>query len=169
MALKVHKKMKFQGIEWKSGFIYTFKYSSWQNDPAPVIILMYAFSGTHPTTGHEWHFFQGINLNYINRAERRRFAQQWVQEMERSGNNVELSWTRVKDRYPTLKGAVRRYFYNPRYYISHAIEIPIDQIEEVVVSTWTKDFSKKVKTSLALKYRKVTGDNSLFGRIKRMF
>lgn len=144
---------KFQGIQWKSGHVYKFKYSAWTQDPEPVIILMYAFSGTHPNTGHEWTFFQGLNFSYLSRPVRRQFAQVWLREWQRNNGNMEFTWNRVLQEFPQMKDAVRRYFYSPNYYITNAMEIPLEDMEDVIVSTWSKDFSKKVKASVINKYK----------------
>lgn len=154
MALRIQYTKKFNNVLWKSGHIYKFKYQAWQNDPEPVILLMYAFSGTHPTTGHEWHFFQGINFTYIPRAQRRHFATQWMIAWEQTGGNFQLTWDRILTSYPYLKNAVRRYFYKPQYYIQNPMEIPMENMEEVIVSTWSKDFSKKLRVNLTQKFRR---------------
>ncbi len=95
MALRVQYTKQFKRIRWKSGHIYKFKYQAWQNDPEPVILLMYAFSGRHPNTGHEWHFFQGINFTYIPRPQRRAFAARWIQEWEQNNGQFNLTWDRI--------------------------------------------------------------------------
>jgi hypothetical protein len=154
MALKANYNKRFKGISWKSGHIYKFKYQSWQNDPEPVIILMYAFSGTHPKTGHEWHFFQGINFTYIPRKDRAKFAERWMQEWQKSNGNLKFTWGKIEREFPYLKSAVRRYFYKPNYYISKPIEVPMEDIDKVVVSTWSKDFSKKLRGNLMKKFKK---------------
>lgn len=127
---------------------------AWHNDPNPTILLMYAYSGRHPNTGHEWHFFQGINFTYIPRTHRRHFVQSWMREWEHTNGNFRLTWERLLSEFPFLKNAVRRYFYNPSYYISNPMEVPMEDIEDVVVSTWSKDFSKKLRTNLVQKFRK---------------
>lgn len=154
MALRIQYTKKFQRIIWKSGHIYKFRYTAWANDPEPVILLMYAYSGRHPNTGHEWHFFQGINFTYIPRAQRRDFAKRWMIAWEQTNGNFQLTWGRILAEFPYLKNAVRRYFYNPSYYIQHPMEIPMEDMESVIVSTWSKDFSKKLRTSLVQKMRK---------------
>lgn len=153
MALKINYNKRFKGINWKSGHIYKFKYQAWQNDPEPVIILMYAFSGNHPNTGHEWHFFQGINFTYIPRRDRTRFAEKWMQEWQKSNGNLKFTWGRVEQEFPYLKKAIRRYFYKPNYYIQKPIEVPMEDIDKVVVSTWSKDFSKKLRGNLVKKFK----------------
>lgn len=169
MALNIQYTKKFNGVTWKSGHIYTFKYTSWKNDPNPTIILMYAFSGTHPTTGNQWRFFQGINFTYIPRPYRKRFAQAWVREWQRTNGNVQLTWGTVENEFPFMRSAVRRYFYQPTYYIQKPKEIPLEDMEKVIVSTWSKDFSKKIKTDLLNKYKRAmkgaTKNKSMFGNI----
>ncbi len=115
---------------------------------------MYALEGNHPRTGNQWRFFQGINFTYIPRSMRRQFARDWVRTLERTRGNVRFTWELVQRRYPYLKNAVRRYFYRPTYYIRDLNEVPLEDIEKVVVSTWSKDFSKKLKASLISKFRK---------------
>lgn len=158
----------FQKIQWKSGHVYKFKYSSWRNDPEPVIILIYAISGTHPNTGHEHTYFQGINFSYIPRPQRREFAKKWMREWQLTNGNVEFTWQKVLQEYPNLSSAVRRYFYSPNYYISNAMEVPLEDMEDVIVSTWSKDFSKKIKSSLINKYKQVVKNSGflsgMFGK-----
>jgi len=115
---------------------------------------MYSFSGRHPNTGHEWHFFQGINFTYIPRTQRRHFANIWVSRMERNNGNFQLDWASLVSEFPYLRNAVRRYFYKPSYYIQDAMEVPLEDIEQVVVSTWSRDFSKKLRTNLVQKFRR---------------
>jgi hypothetical protein len=154
MAIRRIYKKKFKGQTLKSGHIYTFKYQAWENDPRPTIILMYSLEGNHPRTGHQWRFLQAINFTYIPRSLRRQFARDWMQVLQRT-DNPRFRWELVKRKYPYLQNAVRRYFIKPNYYIQELKEIPFDDIEKAVVSTWSKDFSKKVKTSLMTKFRNV--------------
>lgn len=168
--LRQHRTKNFKGITWKSGHIYKFRYQAWNNDPEPVIILLNSYSGTHPTSGNQWRFFQGINFTYIPRPQRRHFAERWSQEWEQTNGNVEMTWQRVVQQFPYLKGAIRRYFYQPSYYISKAIEVPMEDMEQVIVSTWNKDFSKKLRTNLMDKFRRTKNnvkrgkDTGFFGR-----
>jgi len=155
MAIRVIMRKNFQNVSWRSGHIYKFKYQAWSNDPEPVIILMYALSGIHPTTGNQWRFFQGINFTYIPRSQRRQFASKWVREWEATGGSFQFTYERMLREFPYLKSAVRRYFFKPAYYISNAVEVPLEDIEDVIVSTWSKDFSKKLRTNLVQKFRKV--------------
>jgi len=152
MALRVQYKKKLHGVTMKSGHIYSFKYQAWQNDPKPTIIFMYAFAGTHPSTGRQWRFIQAINFTYVPRSMRKAFANEWVRVFERTNGDIKFTWNIVKQRYPYLKHAVRRYFYSPNYYISKLQAIPFEDMEKVIISTWSKDFSKKLKVSLFSKF-----------------
>lgn len=170
MAINVSLKFKFNGVQWKSGHIYQFDYHAWHNDPRPTFILMYRLFGINPKTNHQWRLIQGINLTYIPRPVRKQFAQTWVQEMERTNGNAAFTWQLVKRRYPGLTTAVRRYLIRPNYYITNIKAIPLEDMESVIVSTWSKDFSKKLKTSLFGKYKKVMDRNKkkkpgFFGRL----
>lgn len=150
--IRQHPKKRFEGLEWKSGYFYTFKYKGWENDPKPHIIFMYAYSGYHPNTGREWRFFQAINFSYIPRKVRRRFMATYLKAREKH-TNMKFVWDDVKRRYPWLKIAVRRYFYSPGTYIVSPKEIPFEDAERVIVSTWQKDFSKKAITAIRSKFR----------------
>jgi hypothetical protein len=125
---------------------------------------MYALDGIHPRTRHQWRFFQGINFSYIPRAQRRAFAKEWKKIWERTNGNMKFTWEIVQRRYPFLRTAVRRYFYKPSYYIMQPKEIPFQDLEKAVISTWSKDFSKKIRTTLARKLRQVIGRKREFKR-----
>lgn len=155
MAIRRIYNKRFKGIVVKSGFIYTFKYQAWENDPRPTVVMMYALDGIHPNTGHQWRFFQGINMTYVPRSMRRQFARDWIRTLDRTGGNVRFTWEFVQRRYPFLRNAVRRYFFRPTYFITDLKEVPFEDIEKVVVSTWSKDFSKKVKATLIGKFRRI--------------
>ena len=116
--------------------------------------MLYALDGIHPNTGHQWRFFQGINMTYVPRTMRRRFIEDWVKHLETT-KDVKLTWGMIKKKYPQLQYAVRRYFFRPSYYITNIKEVPIADIEKVVISTWSKDFSRKIKTTLLSKFRKI--------------
>ena len=125
--------------------------------------MMYALDGVNPRTGHQWRFFQAINFTYIPRADRKKFAKDWMRVMGNS-NNPRFTWNTVKIKYPYIQNAVRRYFFKPNYYIQDLVEIPWDDAEKAIVSTFAKDFSKKVKTSLLNKFRRVLGRRKQFKR-----
>ena len=153
MTLRQQKEKRFEGLLWKSGYFYTFKYKGWEHDPKPHIIFMYAYSGTHPNTGRQWRFFQAINFSYIPRKVRRRFMETYLRAIEARRGNMKFVWDDVKRKYPWLKIAVRRYFYSPGTYIVDPKEIPFEDAERVIVSTWMKDFSKKTITAIRSKFR----------------
>jgi hypothetical protein len=46
----------------------------------------------------------------------------------------------------------------PVYYIQNAREVSFENMEDVIVSTWNKDFSKKLRTDLKQKFRRATGN-----------
>lgn len=154
MALVRKYKRKFKGVNLQSGHFYKFRYQAWENDPEPTVIFMYWFEGTHPRTGRQWRFIQAINFTYVPRTVRRRFVDEWKRQLEIT-KNPKFTWEKVKVRYPQIQHAVRRYFYSPNYYITKLDEIPFDQIDKAVISTWHKDFSKKIKSSLLNKFRRI--------------
>lgn len=173
MALKIEGKFKFKNVIWKSGHLYKFRYSNWYSDPEPLAILLYRFKGYHPKTGRQWRFIQCINLNYVPRHIRRNFAINWINTLERNNGNVLLTWQEIKSKFPGIakSDAIRRYFYSPNYYITKVQYIPIENMEEAIVSTWHRDFSKKIKMALtrkrksAEKRRKQRTDDSGIGKI----
>jgi hypothetical protein len=140
MALRFSFKKNFQGVLLDSGRIYSFAYSAYQHDPNPLIIYLYWVSGTHPQTKRQWRFIQAINLNYISRANRQKFVEDWVETLYTT-RNVKLTWNKVKTRWPEMAFATRRYFYSPSYYIKSLQAIPLDQTQQVVVGSLQKDFS----------------------------
>ena len=153
-------KKKFKGVNLQSGHFYKFRYSSWINDPEPTVIFMYSLEGMHPNTGHQWRFLQSINFTYVPRTIRKQFVKEWKIQMEKT-RDPKFTWQIVKSKYPQIQHAVRRYFIKPNYYITKLQEIPFDNIEKEVVSTWHKDFSKKIKSSLLNKFRRVMRNRKL--------
>jgi len=153
MALRHIYRKKFKGVALRSGHFYRFKYQAWEHDPKPTVIFMASIEGIHQNSGHQWRIFQCINFTYIPRAQRKRFLKIWMKELDRSGN-IKFTWRKVISKYPYLKPAIRRYFFKPNYYIRNLEEIPFDNIEKVVVSTFSKDFSKKITTALLSKFKK---------------
>jgi len=156
MALNITTNFRWKGVLWKSGYAYKFHYTSWIHDPDPLIILMYKITGINQSTGHQWRLIQGINLNYIPRKDRKRFASTWITTLENNRGNVQFTWDIVKRKYPYLKGAVRRYLVKPDYYIKKPVSIPFENMEKAIISSWSKDFSKKLAHSLVKKFRKAT-------------
>ena len=168
MALRVLYKKRIKGVTLKSGHVYVFRYSAWENDPIPLYFHMYSFSGTHPKTGRQWRFCQGVNLNYLPRSQRKRFVKEWVKVLKRTKGDMKLTWRIVKTYYPFMDIAVRRYFYSPTYYIKNLKEVPFDDLEKAVVGSFHKDFSKQALRGLASKYKKVK-KRGLFGSFKDIF
>jgi len=162
MALKVVKSWRSHGTTWKSGHFYTFRYNAYREDPTPVIILMYKIEGINPKTGHQWRLIQGINLNYIPRSHRKAFVELWKTEMERNKGNVEFTWEVVQFRFPYLESACRRYVTKPVYRIQNPQHIPFEHLEDVVISSWGKDFSKKLEMDIAAKKQRALGRAEAF-------
>jgi len=165
--LRRHYKVK-QGMIWfRSGHIYSFKYKNYQNDPEPNIIVLYAVRGIHPNTGHKHNYIQAINFTYIPRHYRKEFVKIWVPLLEYYKGNILITWDMIQRRYPYLQIAIRRYLLD-RQLITELREIPTEDIEKVVVSTWAKDYSKQVIMSMVSKYKKaktmIRGTNPFSGR-----
>jgi len=158
MSLTIDLNFKLNGIVWQSGHVYRFRYNAWQHDPEPTLILLYRIRGYHPTTGHEWRVIQGINLSYVPRTFRKIFAATWVNEYEYTNGNTQFTWERVKRQFPYIEMGIRRYMYKPTYYIQNPEEVPYEMLEDVIIDTWAKDFSKKVKIDLMRKYNAVKKD-----------
>lgn len=153
MALHVKYRKKLHGVMLKSGYLYTFKYRAWGEDPKPLLLFFYAINGINPNTGHQWRLIEGCNINYLPKSMRRAFANEWVRVFDRTGGNVRFTYKILQRRYPYMRFAVRRYLLKPRYYISKLKEIPFEDMEAAIVSTWSKEFSRKVKVSLLQKFR----------------
>lgn len=158
MAIRVIYNKKWKNTTLITGNIYSFKYQAWEHDPRPTICFMGWYQGTHPNTGHQWRFIQGINFFYIQRSHRKQFIKLWTDQLKdvdinKRRTKIKFTWQLVKRRFPYLEGAVRRYFYKPIYYITELNQIPFEQWEKSVVSSWAKDFSKKAKVSVFNKLR----------------
>ena len=143
-----------QGTVWfKSGHIYKMTYSNFQNDPEPTIIVLCAIKGTHPTSGNRHNYLQAINLTYIPRAVRKQFTNIWTVLLKRTNGNVTLTWEMVTRQYPYLKLAVRRYYLD-RHFIAGQKEIPLEQIDQVVIGSWAKDYSKQAFIRMVSAHKK---------------
>ena len=158
MALKISYNFRLNGVEWKSGHFYTFRYRAYNQDPTPLIILFYKITGVNPNTGHQWRLLQGINMNYIPRSHRRLFLMQWQNYYETSNGNIKYTYDMMKRQHPYLRFGIRRYMTKPTYYIQKPYEIPFDKVEEAVMSTFDKDYSNKIKQELIQKYKDVLGN-----------
>ena len=155
MGLKVDYQFRLNGMEWNSGYFYTFRYRAYGQDPQPLIILFYRISGINPSTGHQWRLFQGVNMNYLPRSHRRLFLMQWQNYYETSGGNIKFTYDMMKRRFPFMRYAIRRYMTKPAYYVQNPYEIPMDKVEEAVMSTFDRDYSQKIKQELVQKYKDV--------------
>ena len=153
MVRRVFKK-RFKGMNWKSGYVYSFKYKNYENDPEPLIILLYSLEGVNPNTNHRWNLFQGINLTYVDRSKRQALARDWMGLFKKTKGNVRFTWELVQKRYPFLELAVRRYIHQPGTLINNSKEISEKNMEKAIKSSMIKDFSKKVKMALIHKFRK---------------
>jgi hypothetical protein len=163
MPIRPIFKKKFQNVTLQSGYFYQFKYSAYRHDPHPIIIFMNGFAGVNDNAGNQWRFLQAINLNYVPRNVRKRFVSDWLKELEKPGGDIKFTWKRkILPKYPYLKHAIRRYFYIPAYYITKLEEIPLEDVEKVVVKSLWKDFSTKIKSSLLSKFR-----NTILNRQKK--
>jgi len=138
---------------FRSGHIFSFRYLNAENDPNPTILCLYALKGVNPNTGHMWNLVQGINLNYIDRAHRREFLHTWMPLLERNHGNIKLTWEYMVRRYPYLAVACRRYLLDRKVF-RDLKEIPLEDIEAIVISTWAKDYSRQAQMALLRKYKR---------------
>lgn len=161
MALSITYQWRSHNTTWQSGQIYQFHYSAYQHDPRPLIILLYRIKGTHPNTGNAWNLFQAINFNYIPTSHRKLFFMIWSKTLNDHNGDLKFTYQMVKQQFPFLKYGVRRYMLNPVYRITQVQSIPPDQAEEAVVSSFDKDFSKKVKMDLINKYNNIKDSVSI--------
>ena len=154
--LKRILKVKVGTVWFKSGHIYTFKYKNFQFDPEPTVIVLYTIKGIHPNSGHYHHYIQAINFTYIPRGKRREFIYEWKKLLEFYHGDVYFTWDTVKRSYPYMQIAIRRYLLDGNL-INNGKEIPVEDMDKVVVSTWARDYSKQALMALAFKYKKTTG------------
>lgn len=166
MALRHIYRKKFKGVTLRTGHFYRFKYQAWENDPKPTVIFMSSIEGIHQNSGHQWRVLQCINFTYIPRALRKRFLRSWMKELDKPGD-IRFTWKKVQARWPYLQRAVRRYFFKPSYYIMNLKEIPFDEAEQAIISTWSRDFSKKITTALISKFKKSLKSRNIFGKKKK--
>ena len=139
-----------EGMCWfKSGHFYNFWYKNFENDPIPTVVMLNCIRGTHPNTGHYHNYIQCINLNYVPRPYRQRFVNMWLPLLKRNHGNVRLTWERVISQWPFMKIAVRRYLLN-RHYIRYQREIPFEDVQREVVSTFLRDYSMSAMKQLAI-------------------
>ncbi len=141
------------GMVWvRSGHILKFRYKKFEHDPEPTVICLYALKGTHPNTGHRWNLLECINLNYIPRTFRKQFCNIWIKILDEYKGNTIFTWEIVKRRYPFMVIACRRYLLDGRN-ITEIKEIPIEDIHNVVVSTWFKDYSRNIMYDMLARFK----------------
>jgi hypothetical protein len=154
MALRFIFEKRFGGVTFKSGRIYNFSYVGYAHDPAPLAIFLYWLEGTHPRTKRQWRFMQCINLHYLNRGYRKEFVKTWVETLYNT-RNLKLTWKLVKQKFPEIAFATRRYFHSPKYYMRSIREIPLKDIENEVVGSLMKDFSNQTRITFWTQARKL--------------
>lgn len=152
MALKVFKKKKINGTTFKEGHCYEFNYQAYQNDPKPLVFFINAIFGVNPSTNHQWRLITAININYIPRADRKRFVEVWRKEMSK-GKGVDFSWSRIKQQFPYIQEGIRRYSVKPNYFIRNIRYIHPDEWQQEVVRAWHKDFSQTIRRKIASKLK----------------
>lgn len=157
MALSIDYEWNSNGIRWKSGYFYKFRYNAWRNDPEPLVIVLYRIRGIHPTSGHQWNLIQAINFNYIPQSHRKMFLKIWMNYYTQMNGNIRFTYQNVSRQFPFLKFGIRRYVLKPDYRIQRPVVIDPENIEGAVVSSFDKDFSDKVKMDLVQKYNRVSG------------
>lgn len=167
MALQVKYSKRTHGVSLKSGQLYIFNYIPFEHDPIPTYLHMYVITGTHPNTGKSWNLMEGINMTYLPRQMRKQFAKEWVEQVSGS-RNLRFTYEKMKARYPWMKIAIRRYLLSPKRYVSKIRQIPLENMEQVIVGSWSKDFSKRALISLVSRYRR--GARFIAGRaLKSIF
>lgn len=153
MPLKSYNRIKHHNVTLKSGNMYNFKYAAYENDPTPTILFINAIKGLHPNTGHQWRLIQGINMSYIPRKDRKRFIEVWKNEMKK-GSSMDITWKKIKSKYPYIQYGIRRYMLKPTYYMRNLRWISPEDWEKEVIKSWHKDFSSSLKRAIASKLKK---------------
>ena len=153
MSLRRVLSVKYGRGGFKSGHIYNFRYTNYENDPEPTVICLCAVKGVHERTGHRHNYIQAINFTYIPRSQRKQFVKIWVHLMKSTKGHMLLSWTMIEKRWPFMKIAIRRYTLDGGLIQTHR-EIPVDDIESAVMGTWHKDFSLKAIREYMLRQKK---------------
>ncbi len=149
MSLKIYKEYTHNRVKLVTGHAYSFKYAAYANDPSPIVFLISTIRGIHPNTGHQWRLIQGINISYIPRADRKRFIEIWKREMTYTNARPEFSWEKIKRQFPYIQHGIRRYMLKPNYYIRDLREVPTEMYEDIIIKSWSKDFSSAIKRRVA--------------------
>lgn len=127
---------------FRTGYIYSFRYKNYENDPTPTIIVINAISGKHPVTGHKHNYLQGINFSYIPRGRRKWFINKWRTVMEKYNGNVRFTWPFIVRKYPWMIIAIRRYLLGMNY-IKKPIHIKYEFLDKYVEQKIIRDYSQQ--------------------------
>ncbi len=146
MAIRSSDKIKHGWVLFRTGHVYSFRYSNFQFDPEPTVIVINTVRGIHPTTGHRHNYLQAINFTYIPRNVRSIFIKKWKKNLKRYNGDVKLSWLDVTRRYPYLMLALRRYILD-KGYVTKIVDIKYDNLEDAVIKTFEADYSKRALIS----------------------
>ena len=156
MALKVSYTFKSHGLVWRSGYFYTFRYKAWNEDPEPLIILFYRITGINPSTGHQWRLIEGINMNLLPRSHRRLFLMNWQHYYDLNRGNLKYTYKMMQRQHPYMVYGIRRYMTKPVYYIQNPYEIPMDKVDDAVLSSFNKQYKFKISKELSKKYKEAS-------------
>lgn len=138
--ITVYRSIREGTVWFRSGHFYNMFYLNYENDPGPVGIVLNIVRGTHPQTGHYHNYIQMINLNYVPRQFRRLFVEQWRAILNANKGQVLLTWRKVRSKFPYLQFALRRYLLG-KGFIKFQHEIPDEDLDKVVISSFSRDFS----------------------------
>jgi len=138
--ITVYDHVRIGTVHFRSGRFYTYLYTNYSNDPGPVGVMVNYVHGIHPVTGNMHQYLQMINLNYVPRQFRRLFVEQWRAHLKANKGQVLLTWRKVRSKFPFLQFALRRYHVN-RGFIKYQRLIPDEDLEKVVISSFSRDFS----------------------------
>lgn len=139
-----------EGMVWfRSGHFYNFHYTQYANDPIPTVVMLNWVHGSHPNTGHKHNYIQCINLSYIPRNYRKKFVDAWLPTLTLYKGDTRLTWKKIVSRWPFMQMAIRRYIIKKNY-IKYAKEIPPNNVNDFVISTWLRDYSKMAMKQLVV-------------------
>jgi len=139
-VITVYKQVREGTVWFKSGHFYTIAYTNFENDPMPTGVMLNYIKGAHPKTGNYHNYIQMINMNYVPRNYRKKFVNDWKQTLINNKGDVLLTWKKIRSRFPYLQFALRRYFVGKNY-IRNQREVINEDLEKVVVSSYTRDYS----------------------------
>jgi len=160
MAIRRIYEITYRGTKLRGGHFYTFDYDRYENDPSPMILLMYEVKGIHPRTKHYHSYLQGWNLSYIPKKLRRAAVEQFMRMAARKRPEVAFSgWKYDAHRkhirigwkwFPAyMELAIRRYLTAPPGHIKGLKEIPFEYIETALMDIEHKDYFRKAAAQRA--------------------